>query len=308
MLGGIQPGFRFPKPRSQNHKLTPPQPQPQQDARAEMKAGTWLCPHCYEEDHPTAGWMCNSSICMKRRGFKPTGIAIYDAQQRGFASVAHWLQAQIKRRGAKGLEDGEEGAAAAAAGGVSGSGGSKSAGGKKRAAGAAASAAADCGKRVTRGCGSSGAAAAGGLETVVEDQGESDAAPRRATCRGSSGRDQGPAVPASAAGEGGKRRTRGAAAAAATATSPVAAAADANATKKGKATAAAAAAAAIGKKAAAATITAAVKAAAGKRRGSGGAASSREGSNEPFAQPTPTKRAAEVAAGGEARALRSRRV
>jgi hypothetical protein len=57
-----------------------------------MKAGTWLCPHCYEHEHPSEGWMCNSSICMKRRGFAPTGIAIYDAQKRGFQSVAHWLQ------------------------------------------------------------------------------------------------------------------------------------------------------------------------------------------------------------------------
>ncbi len=41
------------------------------------------------------GWICNSSICMKRRGLKPTGIAIYDAHQRGFKSVAHLLQARM---------------------------------------------------------------------------------------------------------------------------------------------------------------------------------------------------------------------
>jgi hypothetical protein len=40
-----------------------------------MAAGTWLCPHCYEEEHPEEGWMCNSSICMKRRGYRPTGTA-----------------------------------------------------------------------------------------------------------------------------------------------------------------------------------------------------------------------------------------
>eukprot|EP00775_Hariotina_reticulata_P003629 gene3629-3891_t len=67
--------------------------------REEMASGTWLCPHCYEDEHPDEGWMCNSSICMKRRGYKPTGIAIYDAQQRGFPSVAHWLQAQLRKRG-----------------------------------------------------------------------------------------------------------------------------------------------------------------------------------------------------------------
>jgi hypothetical protein len=32
---------------------------------------------------------------MKRRGLKPTGIAIYDAHQRGFKSVAHLLQARM---------------------------------------------------------------------------------------------------------------------------------------------------------------------------------------------------------------------
>lgn len=37
-------------------------------------------------------WICNSSICMTRRGLKPTGIAIFEAQQQGFASVAHHLQ------------------------------------------------------------------------------------------------------------------------------------------------------------------------------------------------------------------------
>ncbi|KAF8071226.1 SAD2 [Scenedesmus sp. PABB004] len=80
-----------------------------EDVRKEMAAGTWLCPHCYEDEHPEEGWMCNSSICMKRRGFKPTGIAIYDAQQRGFPSVAHWLQAQLKRRGVAAVKAGDTG-------------------------------------------------------------------------------------------------------------------------------------------------------------------------------------------------------
>ena len=38
------------------------------------------------------GWICNSSICMTRRGLKPTGIAIFEAQQKGFASVGHFVQ------------------------------------------------------------------------------------------------------------------------------------------------------------------------------------------------------------------------
>jgi len=38
------------------------------------------------------GWICNSSICMTRRSMKPTGIAIFEAQQKGFPSVAHFVQ------------------------------------------------------------------------------------------------------------------------------------------------------------------------------------------------------------------------
>ena len=38
------------------------------------------------------GWICNSSICMTRRGLKPTGIAIFEAQAKGFPSVAHYVQ------------------------------------------------------------------------------------------------------------------------------------------------------------------------------------------------------------------------
>lgn len=62
-----------------------------------METTGWLCPHCYEEDNPEAGWICNSSICMKRRGLAPTGIAIYAAKERGFKSVAHLLQ--VRRLG-----------------------------------------------------------------------------------------------------------------------------------------------------------------------------------------------------------------
>jgi len=59
------------------------------------KDPNWICPHCYEEDHPEEGWICNSSFCMTRRGLQPTGIAIYEAQARGFVSVAHFVQAQL---------------------------------------------------------------------------------------------------------------------------------------------------------------------------------------------------------------------
>lgn len=40
------------------------------------------------------GWICNSSICMTRRGMRPTGIAIFEAQQKGFLSVGHFVQVQ----------------------------------------------------------------------------------------------------------------------------------------------------------------------------------------------------------------------
>ena len=55
----------------------------------------WLCPHCHEEEFPEEGWICNSSICMTRRGLAPTGIAIFEAQKRGFPSVAHFVQARL---------------------------------------------------------------------------------------------------------------------------------------------------------------------------------------------------------------------
>ena len=96
-------------------------------AQAAMAAGAWLCPHCYEEEHPKDGWMCNSSICMKRRGFKPTGIAIYDAQARGHKSVAHWLQALLKKRGLAALRADDEGGEEAEESGEGGKGAKRSA-------------------------------------------------------------------------------------------------------------------------------------------------------------------------------------
>ncbi|KAK9833444.1 hypothetical protein WJX81_005685 [Elliptochloris bilobata] len=66
-----------------------------EDVHSAMAAGAWLCPHCYEADHPEEGWICNSSICMTKRGLRPTGIAIFKAQGKGFASVGHYVQAQL---------------------------------------------------------------------------------------------------------------------------------------------------------------------------------------------------------------------
>lgn len=62
-----------------------------------------------QEEDPSCGWMCNSSICMKRRGLAPTGIAIYEAQERGFASVAHYLQVGCPGAGMEGARAGQGG-------------------------------------------------------------------------------------------------------------------------------------------------------------------------------------------------------
>eukprot|EP00873_Tetraselmis_striata_P001906 jgi/Tetstr1/422170/TSEL_013023.t1 len=67
------------------------------EVKKQEAAGTWVCPHCYEADHPEEGWICNSSICMTRRGLKPTGIAIHKARELGFESVAHLVQAQLAK-------------------------------------------------------------------------------------------------------------------------------------------------------------------------------------------------------------------
>ncbi|VAH95100.1 unnamed protein product [Triticum turgidum subsp. durum] len=37
----------------------------------------WMCPHCVEEKGTKKYWICNSSICLKKRKIAPTGIAIF---------------------------------------------------------------------------------------------------------------------------------------------------------------------------------------------------------------------------------------
>ncbi|GIL92022.1 hypothetical protein Vretimale_14960 [Volvox reticuliferus] len=62
---------------------------------------TWLCPHCYVEKHGhynTHGWLCNSSICLRREKIAPTGIAIHEAIKQGYPSVAHMLQARLLKK------------------------------------------------------------------------------------------------------------------------------------------------------------------------------------------------------------------
>ncbi|GMN69537.1 hypothetical protein TIFTF001_038586 [Ficus carica] len=56
----------------------------------------WMCPHCMEEKGKNPYWICNSSICLKKRKMAPTGIAIYRAQELGHKSVAHLLMDQLQ--------------------------------------------------------------------------------------------------------------------------------------------------------------------------------------------------------------------
>ncbi|CAJ1952112.1 unnamed protein product [Sphenostylis stenocarpa] len=44
----------------------------------EVKKDTgWLCAHCLEKSGTRPYWICNSSICMRKRKIAPTGIAVY---------------------------------------------------------------------------------------------------------------------------------------------------------------------------------------------------------------------------------------
>uniref|UniRef100_A0A0D9VY47 Zinc-finger domain-containing protein n=1 Tax=Leersia perrieri TaxID=77586 RepID=A0A0D9VY47_9ORYZ len=62
------------------------------------KNKNWMCPHCIEEKGVKKFWICNSSICLKKRKLSPTGIAIYDAREQGYESVAHLLMDKLKCR------------------------------------------------------------------------------------------------------------------------------------------------------------------------------------------------------------------
>ncbi|KAG9129972.1 hypothetical protein Leryth_007087 [Lithospermum erythrorhizon] len=46
----------------------------------------WACPHCIEDEGTRPYWICNSSLCLKRRKMVPTGIAIYTARKMGYKS------------------------------------------------------------------------------------------------------------------------------------------------------------------------------------------------------------------------------
>lgn len=69
------------------------------ESLAQTREAGWLCPHCYEKEHGKEhGWFCNSSDCMKKRGWQPTGIAIWKALEAGFVSSAHLVQANYQVR------------------------------------------------------------------------------------------------------------------------------------------------------------------------------------------------------------------
>lgn len=64
-----------------------------EDVRANKE---WICPHCTEEKGINPYWICNSSLCLKKRKMAPTGIAIFRAREMGFKSVAHLLMDQLQ--------------------------------------------------------------------------------------------------------------------------------------------------------------------------------------------------------------------
>ncbi|XP_052723274.1 uncharacterized protein LOC108345271 isoform X3 [Vigna angularis] len=56
----------------------------------------WMCPHCIEEQGTKPYWICNSSICLRKRKMPPTGIAVFKARQMGYNSVAHLLMEELR--------------------------------------------------------------------------------------------------------------------------------------------------------------------------------------------------------------------
>ncbi|KAL2344140.1 hypothetical protein Fmac_005425 [Flemingia macrophylla] len=58
---------------------------------------SWMCPHCIEAKGIIPYWICNSSICLRKRKMPPTGIAVYRARELGYKSVAHLIMEELKR-------------------------------------------------------------------------------------------------------------------------------------------------------------------------------------------------------------------
>ncbi|XP_059454647.1 uncharacterized protein LOC132184880 isoform X2 [Corylus avellana] len=61
----------------------------------------WMCPHCAEETGFNPYWICNSSMCLRKRKMPPTGLAIYRAREMGYKSVAHLLMDELLQRANK---------------------------------------------------------------------------------------------------------------------------------------------------------------------------------------------------------------
>ncbi|CAK9147942.1 unnamed protein product [Ilex paraguariensis] len=59
----------------------------------------WMCPHCIEDKGIKPYWICNSSLCLKKRKMVPTGIAIFRAREMGYKSVAQLLMDELQRAG-----------------------------------------------------------------------------------------------------------------------------------------------------------------------------------------------------------------
>lgn len=56
-----------------------------QQAAVAIELGNWTCPKCSGN--------CNCSLCLKKRGFKPTGILIHAAKAKGYSSVSEMIEA-----------------------------------------------------------------------------------------------------------------------------------------------------------------------------------------------------------------------
>jgi len=46
----------------------------------------WMCPHCSEESGINPYWICNNSVCLRKRNIQPTGIAAYKDLAMGYES------------------------------------------------------------------------------------------------------------------------------------------------------------------------------------------------------------------------------
>ncbi|GBG85764.1 hypothetical protein CBR_g40493 [Chara braunii] len=56
----------------------------------------WLCPHCKEEEGTDPYFICNSSICMRKKNLPALGIVIHTARNLGYASVQQYVAASLK--------------------------------------------------------------------------------------------------------------------------------------------------------------------------------------------------------------------